>query len=668
LFCSDSNYYFITSGDGVGTVLEDFGNIHGANDLCAIPQEDACYTVYVGGGRYSAVASSTISPDRTQATLCEKYVVGAPSKSTLCMTANGTQCEVSAITNGACPDAEHLPMSFVKLDAYGDGWGTNAKYTIKTTGGTHATVYSGTLADGEFGIDSLCLKADSCYTLAVTGGNEFADEIVWMLCGFIGGAPVSNQRFCVTSSGCEFQGLSDDEANRVDDDDFVISTHWPSLAPVSSAPTTNAPSTLPTLAPTLAEGETYAPTTVKTASPTHVPTAGPTLKPTSAPSAAPTTAAPTTEQLVLASLDCTVEIELSTDTTSPLTTESVQGVDMLFVDFAVRRLLEESNIKVWAVSSTATVNSATSRQQVASVNHVADASTSGVTVNVHVTIVPDSVETADYVQSDVSQILQSGSTSVKDTLQVEVSYAFNMCKQQHLMNDWIDTYKVSSPTVGSVAVASNVDMNRVDISTTPPSDNGYSSVYPNPPSSSNYTDLHYRAILVIVGVITICMLLLVSIRCWISRAKRGASNMNDMVIDFDSPRATGTRNPMFSFDNAHTGRKAGGNSAGAGIEMGDGGYRHSHRGYGRVQSVDTDNLEAGGGQQPSASPTSASGTRTKYSRNISDRLMLRGKSPPSPGGRSPSYSLNGTALDVSTRDEVTDDGTVDEQDKDDFGL
>ena len=54
-------------------------------------------------------------------------------------------------------------------------------------------------------MDLVCLKAQTCYSMSLSD-SYYADEVIWVMCGYIGAAPAKNLKFCVTSSGCAFEG------------------------------------------------------------------------------------------------------------------------------------------------------------------------------------------------------------------------------------------------------------------------------------------------------------------------------------------------------------------------------------------------------------------------------------------------------------------------------
>jgi hypothetical protein len=55
---------------------------------------------------------------------------------------------------------------------------------------------AGTLAEGEFEVDTLCLEVDTCYTMTVTGTFMFSSEILWSMCGITGMHPLMIRYIC----------------------------------------------------------------------------------------------------------------------------------------------------------------------------------------------------------------------------------------------------------------------------------------------------------------------------------------------------------------------------------------------------------------------------------------------------------------------------------------
>jgi hypothetical protein len=640
----------VTSGSGASASLVDFGNVHSANEICQLEPEQ-CYTIDVGGGHLSALtvqSGSSLMPlttARTQVTLCEDYTVAIPSTSRLCMPANGTKCIVSSVENKVCTAARPVPVGLVKMDLYGDGWGSNVKYVIKELG-SNTIIATGALNNGEYGQDSMCFKSNQCYSFTLTTPvGTYTDEIVWLMCGYVGGAPARNMQFCITDTGCAFTDLQDDVWNQDYDDDFEHRTYHPSV-PSTESPTSIVVTVAPTTQPSLGAGQTDFPSVVPSAAPTATPTTG---RPTDLPTLAPVDA------IILVSAICNMTIQLNTAVTddninnSPLSNADLHGLDMLFVDFSIRRILEEAGLNVWDASSSAIVVSSSGTDFTVKVQQEASAASTKTVLNITtvVTVTEGSEADAGEALIEIDTALSSANQGKTKALQTELEYSFDMVDRQNLMNGWVDMWKLSSPVMLRLSLGPGFSVSLVETSTSPPEDKGYNLVYPNAPSSSNYNDLHIRAIMVIVGFILVCLILLVAIRLWLSRTKRSVLNTgNDLVIDFDSPRAI-QHNPILNFH-----LNSGGNNNNGGIEMSRGfggaqGASPNRSGYGQVQSVDTDSPDA---SEPTQASPSGRGTRTKYARNISDRLLLRNKHPAT--ASSPYTSIRGTSLDVSTRSDA----------------
>ena len=63
------------------------------------------------------------------------------------------------------------------LDSVGDGWGSNSNYQIRTS--SNALVKQGSLTNGEFQVDKLCLPKGT-YKFIVHAVGFSADEIFWV--------------------------------------------------------------------------------------------------------------------------------------------------------------------------------------------------------------------------------------------------------------------------------------------------------------------------------------------------------------------------------------------------------------------------------------------------------------------------------------------------------
>jgi len=207
--------------------------------LCSLCQlctlTDGCYDFYIGSGRSAA------TDPRSAFSLCGRTGV-LPAVTTLCIRNNRTECSPAPFKQLKCPSPDEFLHSIVKVDLFGDGWGANIRYTIQTLEDSRK-VASGGLEGGDFGVDHLCLQV-GCYSITLPY-TWAADEVVWILCGFEGGAPANAFTFCVKADGtCFFDaepGYNDDDEagpGPFDDDDFVPNPKhrytFPTAAPTIS--------------------------------------------------------------------------------------------------------------------------------------------------------------------------------------------------------------------------------------------------------------------------------------------------------------------------------------------------------------------------------------------------------------------------------------------------
>ena len=187
----------------------------------------------------------------------------APSYGTMCVSRNGTACALQRLANTTCASPAAQPLLMTKLDAGTDGWGRNVKYSIRVWGES-AVVLQCTLASDFYEMDSVCLKvtatvrarqrithisflpavpsphlflpqAGVCYSSNV-GDSYYTDEVVCFLCGYIGGVPAKNLKFCMTRTGCPFEDVDRVRYNKEVDDDFPLAiaharTPAPTVAP-----------------------------------------------------------------------------------------------------------------------------------------------------------------------------------------------------------------------------------------------------------------------------------------------------------------------------------------------------------------------------------------------------------------------------------------------------
>lgn len=319
---SNFQYYFVSHFDDYYgfDLLDDLQNVHGVHDFCGL--DDGCYDLVVGSGKYYD------DDERGLFSLCG-YSGKFPAAGKMCILGNTTSCVLKEMQQGKCSPSKNLPIFLAKLDLQGDGWGRQAKYVIKsfTTG---VEVTHGTLSDGQYGVDELCLEKNTCYSMTVSA-KAYADEILWIMCGFVGYAPVNQLKFCITDNGCEF--ISDDNYNHMDDDDFptIVNT----VAPTRLA--TAAPSRLPSAAPT--RKSVISPTSSPTAKrvpvvPTQMPSVLFTSRPSSIDTSVPTpvaTSIPTVLMSSVPSIYSTMSPSSSSIRPSPLPTTQLTSAPSIII-------------------------------------------------------------------------------------------------------------------------------------------------------------------------------------------------------------------------------------------------------------------------------------------------------------------------------------------------
>lgn len=188
------------------SVLDFVANIHGVNDLCTLT--DGCYDMVIGTGRTNTALEFEACG----------YHGTIPIMARICITGNTTSCTIDTVHALTCDQSSDTPIFIAKIDRYGDGW-DKTKYFIKSSGESGTAIAHGTLVDGQYGMDKVCLPSSACYTLTLSGGSH-PDEVMWVMCGYVGGAPVTSLDFCVTPTGCYFTSLDDAVYNTLTDDDF----------------------------------------------------------------------------------------------------------------------------------------------------------------------------------------------------------------------------------------------------------------------------------------------------------------------------------------------------------------------------------------------------------------------------------------------------------------
>lgn len=312
---------------------------HLVSELCDL--EDGEFDIFIGAGR-----RYDFDVDME---LCGA-IVPIPGRARVKIDNNMTDCVASQIESVFCDDLSLKSHSLVKLDTYGDGWGRHAGYTISSINGH--IIATGTLHSGQYEVDDLCLSAGT-YTFSLSA-TQFADEIIWVLCGFAGNGPVSEMEFIVIENGCFFSAVDDDEY-RIDDDDmrFVTATSSPSASP-SRAPTlspTFHPTLPPTYIPTVSPSTTI-PTIVPTALPTRLPTVAPTFTPTimTVPPTAHPTASPSTTPTPDAPLLLPLRYNISYKISSTIANAALMPIDVSFIHFALRKILFDEGLSIWSTS------------------------------------------------------------------------------------------------------------------------------------------------------------------------------------------------------------------------------------------------------------------------------------------------------------------------------
>lgn len=354
---SDFNYAFITHYDSsiYGNNIDDLFNAHGVNDMCDLA--DGCYDFTIGAGRDYAVQDpenpyALIDPNRNKAQVCG-HTGSLPFSGTLCVSNSATQC---TFTPAVDPDvgSSKVSLYLMKLDSYGDGWGSGARYFIKQGS---SVVARGTLSDGAFGVDKLSLTKNTCYTFTLQA-YSYADEIVWLFCGYIGTAPADSYHFCVSDTGCSFSDAPVDDTYGdpsyliLEDDDFpsYIGDRTPTLAPVASVPS-NSPSGL---APTeMPFDSPFYPTSEPTEPSTDNPSETmPTIAPSIADSVAYTpTASPISSKkgsdIYVYSFKASVIYNIIDDMPSGSLSTDTQ---IKALEYATRRVIEKAGLSVWDIA------------------------------------------------------------------------------------------------------------------------------------------------------------------------------------------------------------------------------------------------------------------------------------------------------------------------------
>jgi hypothetical protein len=376
---SEQQYFVIYGKDenGEGNLVDmiaDVGPLHGAYDLCDI--SDGEYEGFFGFGKEYL---------HNEVTICQQ-TIQIPTAAHVHVSGNGTSCHLSNITPRTCT-ATQFPHDLLKVDEYGDGWGKKVTYSIHQASGSKSQVYHGKMTNGQVAVDHLCFEKNTCYTFSLTTTEQdFVDEILWVLCGYVGEAPIQSLEFCVEENSCRFTSISDGSYNQEEDDDFPFISPEPSSVPTAfhtgepsstpslrptQSPQTSAP-TSPSLSPTISPS--VSPSVVSTATFTDAPSISPStetqssLPPTTSPSLTPTivpSIAPSIQdddtvydqpyQAVDSVYLMTLEVNVSFIFTLDSTTGrlSLLPSDFQFLEFALRSNLELNSFVIWNSSATA---------------------------------------------------------------------------------------------------------------------------------------------------------------------------------------------------------------------------------------------------------------------------------------------------------------------------
>jgi hypothetical protein len=336
----DENWYAVVDSEGV---MQDVGNPHSVHELCML--DEGCYDVLLGAG-LSADAGSFSSVD-----LCGTPLTLA-SRATMCVSGTPisygaygqqqTNCTVVPYTSTSCAGNPVGPAlrSIFMVSESGVGWG-NIKYTI-TSNTSLAILYTNGLIRGEIGMDDNCFTVGRCYSISMSSGINAAD-VLFIMCGIVGGAPLTSSVFCVTEFGCEFQvskatanddaygggsstygggssaygsdsGNTDDTPDlHPNDDDFPVSD----MNPVTQSPSQPSDSK-----PTRS----------------HMPSR---QGPSKQPSASPTALPPNVVQVV----ETIANLTIALSSTRPIVT--LTKTDVAFAAFAFRRVMDLAGIDVW---------------------------------------------------------------------------------------------------------------------------------------------------------------------------------------------------------------------------------------------------------------------------------------------------------------------------------
>lgn len=398
--------------DDLGQLLA-ADNLHSVHELCEL--EDGCYNMFVGAGiTYDPAVFNSVE-------LCETPMT-MHSRARFCVEgsiytyqAYGKQkatCDVTPDTSNSCAHSAEGNSSnaIIMVSQVGNGWG-NVKYNIKSDSGE--LLYSGTLLSGTVGIDENCYAVGKCYTISTTKDPQMQNYVLFVMCGLVGSAPLTDIKFCVTHTGCKFDLSSAGKGGGADPSygygqGYSYSSgsysgyssgsypggsygsysgyssgsysggsygsysggNYGSYSGYSSGSyqggsygsyafddTYAADDDFPVNAGSPVPATTSPSMGATSSDSTLAPT---TMGVTSPPSKPPvsTTASPTFSSGALQVADIAYNLTLSASTVQPL--DTLNANDMLFVTYAIRRALELADIKIWDVSTASQPISTTS--------------------------------------------------------------------------------------------------------------------------------------------------------------------------------------------------------------------------------------------------------------------------------------------------------------------
>lgn len=201
----------VASGSNAGITIEKF---------CL---EDGCYTLEITGwsdGQWSLDFDPVLVPlfgydpniDSGTGPATINFSVGEDSESSGCTDAMACNYNADAICdNGTCCYASCLTIEMT--DTWGDGWNGNVWEVMASDS---SIVASGTLSNGEIGIDVACLSA-GCYDFSINTSNGiYQYEVGWTITGTdydnpISGGATDQTSFTIDGGGAD-AGCTDPDA------------------------------------------------------------------------------------------------------------------------------------------------------------------------------------------------------------------------------------------------------------------------------------------------------------------------------------------------------------------------------------------------------------------------------------------------------------------------